>query len=85
MLPNFTDAPSTGLWQHLMFTLDTTFVMAWRLVHDLQRRQLRRERVFRDRTNPLDSLNDQQLLEQYRFRRNDIMWLTDEFGAELEH
>ena len=39
----------------------------------------------RDRTNLLDSLNDQQLLERYRFRRNDIMWLSDKFGAELEH
>lgn len=59
--------------------------MALRLVHEVQRRQVRRERVFRDRTNPLDSLNDDQLLERYRFRRNDIFWLVDTFGAELEH
>ena len=27
--------------------------------------------------------NDDQLLERYRFRRDDILWLTDEFGEAL--
>ena len=60
--------------------------MALRLVHDEEflRRLFRRERVFRHQTNPLDAYNDDQLLERYRFRRDDILWLTDEFGEALE-
>ena len=59
--------------------------MALRLVYDeFLRRLFRRERVFRDQTYPLDAYNDDQLLERYRFRRDDILWLTDEFGEALE-
>jgi len=56
--------------------------MAWRLVYDLQRRQLRREKVFRGRTNPLHSLNDDQHIKRYQ---NYIMWLADKFGGDMEH
>ena len=60
--------------------------MALRLVHDDEflRRLFRRERVFRDQTNPLETYNDGQLLERYRFRRDNILWLTGEFGEALE-
>lgn len=37
------------------------------------RRAIRRERVFRDRTNPLDSLDDLQLYSRYRFHRNEVL------------
>ena len=60
--------------------------MALRLVHDDEflRRVFRRKRVFRDQTNPLETYKDNQLLERYRFRWDDILWLTDEFGKALE-
>lgn len=34
-----------------------------------QRKLIRRERVFRDRTNPLDFLNDSEVIERYRLPR----------------
>jgi hypothetical protein len=36
-------------------------------------RLLARERVFRDRSRPLDFLSDDELVEYYRFRRHDII------------
>lgn len=42
------------------------------------RHTIRRERVFRDRTNPLDSLDDLQLYSQYRFRRNELLEMVQE-------
>lgn len=49
-------------------------VMQNRIAH---RRAFRRERVFRDRNNPLDSLNDNQLISRYRFPRRSLMDLID--------
>ena len=60
--------------------------MAWRLVHEeMQRRVVRRERIFRDRTHPLEVYDDVELVHRYRFRRADIFWLVDEFEGELEY
>ena len=60
--------------------------MAWRLVHEeMQRRVVRRERIFRDRTQPLEVYDDVELVQRYRFRRADIFWLVDEFEGELEY
>jgi len=50
-----------------------------------QRRLLRRNRIFRDRTNPLDKFNDLELFWQFRFRRADILQMTNELKEELEH
>ena len=50
-----------------------------------QRRLLRRNRIFRDRTNPLDKFNDLELFWQFRFRRADILQITNELKEELEH
>ena len=50
-----------------------------------QRRLLRRNRIFRDRTNPLHKLNDLELFWQFRFRRADILQMTNELKEELEH
>ena len=50
-----------------------------------QRRLLRRKRIFRDRTNPLDKFNDLVLFWQFRFRRADILQMTNELKEELEH
>ena len=40
-------------------------------------RQIRRERVFRDRMNPSDVYNDDEIYERFRFRRRDILTLVD--------
>ncbi len=50
-----------------------------------QRRLLRRNRIFRDRTNPLHKFNDLELFWQFRFRRADILQMTNELKEELEH
>ena len=50
-----------------------------------QRRLLRRNRIFRDRTNPLHKFNDLELFWQFRFRRVDILQMTNELKEELEH
>lgn len=53
---------------------------------DLQyRRGLRRERVFRDRTNPLDIYNDIELYERFRLPRHRLLELIDELRPYLEH
>jgi len=46
----------------------------------LRRRVIRRERLFRDHTNPLDSYNEDELYEAFRFRRHDILSLCDELA-----
>ena len=50
-----------------------------------RRRLLRRNRIFRDRTNPLHKFNDLELFWQFRFRRADILQMTNELKEELEH
>ncbi|CAC5396666.1 HARBI1 [Mytilus coruscus] len=47
------------------------------LFNFINRRAIRRERVFRDRSDDLDSLNDDQLIARYRFPKRCIMELTD--------
>jgi hypothetical protein len=44
----------------------------FRLFH-AGRRALRRERVFRDRTKPLDIYHDFELIDKYRFYRQSII------------
>ena len=48
------------------------------------RRALRRERVFRDRTNPLDIYNDRELHKRYRFTRDGCMRTFDLPRIDLE-
>ena len=55
------------------------------VVHDLYwRRQLRRNRVFRDHLNPLDTYNDVNLFARFRFRRIDLFRIVDEIRDDLE-
>ena len=49
------------------------------------RRNLRRERVFRDRTNPLDIYDDEELFSKFRFRRVHILAMVDELGDDIEY
>ncbi|KAJ8302567.1 hypothetical protein KUTeg_018963 [Tegillarca granosa] len=49
------------------------------------RRALRRERVFRDRTNLLDIYDDVELYYRFCLPRNRLINLINELGGELEH
>ena len=53
-------------------------VVVWRSKH---RRNLKRNRVFRDRRNPLDM----ELYDKFRFRRHDILTIVDELRDDLEY
>ena len=46
---------------------------------------IRRERVFRDRLNPLDIFDDTELYSRFRFDREGIMMIIDLLDAELSH
>ena len=48
-----------------------------------QRRQLRRNRVFRDRSNPFERYDDVELYRKFRFRREDILAITEEVEADI--
>ena len=49
-----------------------------------KRQQLFTKRLFRDRTNPLDFLSDQQIIRNYRFDREGIYSLSDELWEDFE-
>jgi len=60
--------------------------MAGRLVHRFNNeRALRRERVVRDRTNPLDIYSDSELIERFRFGRQALFDLIEEISPQLQH
>ena len=42
-----------------------------------QNRQIRRPRLFRDRSNPLEEYNNEELFIRYRFRRETILFLLE--------
>lgn len=47
-------------------------------------RAMRRQRVFRDRRNPLDRFDDLELYQRFRLRREGIIELTDLLKVDLE-
>ena len=47
------------------------------LFEEENERALRRERVFRDQTNPLDYMTDQELVSKFRLSRNAILHVID--------
>ncbi|XP_002166584.4 putative nuclease HARBI1 [Hydra vulgaris] len=47
-------------------------------------RALRRERIFRDRINPLNIYDDIDLYKRFRFRRASIFYLTDLLQIDLQ-
>ena len=57
-------------------------VVVWRRRN---RRNLRRNRLFRDRMNPLDTYDDVELYDKFRFRRHDILEIVDELRDDLEY
>ena len=48
------------------------------------RRAIRRNRIFRDRTHPLEIYNDEQIYTKFRFYRHLILQLTDEVRNDIE-
>ncbi|XP_070395480.1 putative nuclease HARBI1 [Dermacentor albipictus] len=46
---------------------------------------LRRERVFRDRTNPLDAFSEEELQRRVRFGRDGIVFLVEFLRSEIEY
>ena len=49
-----------------------------------QRRALRRERVFRDRINPLDKYDDTDFRLRYRFSREVVLTIIDDVQEDLQ-
>ena len=50
--------------------------MAAALIMILANRQLNRERVFLNKSNPLESLDDERLIQDYRFPRSSILQIV---------
>ena len=48
------------------------------------RRAMRRERICRDRTNPLEIYDDLELIERFRFDRRTILQITQLLQDDLE-
>ena len=55
---------------------------ARRLVHSLHH-PIRRDRVFRDRTNPLDMYDDIELFQRFRFPRRELLEVIDDFENDV--
>ena len=53
-------------------------------MRERNRRGIRRERVFRDRTHPLEIYDDEELLKRFRFPRHAILELTDLVREDIE-
>ena len=52
----------------------------------LRNRQLIwRERIFRDRNNPLDYINDMDIIDKFRLPRHVIVNLCDQLNIPWEH
>ena len=53
-------------------------------IQDYNRRQLRKQRVFRDRVHPLDAYDDTELKARDRLSRPMIMEIYDHIGIDIE-
>ena len=51
---------------------------------ELQRRDIRKQRVFKDRRNPLDNLTDGEIRERYRLPRLYLLQLVELVSCDLE-
>lgn len=58
--------------------------MALILIIRNQNQNIRRNRIFRDRLNPLDAYNDTEIVARYRLSRQLIMALYDLIGPNIE-
>ena len=50
-----------------------------------RQRPIRRERVFRDRTHPLDAFDEENLFRKYRFTHDGCMEIVNLLADRLEH
>jgi hypothetical protein len=81
--------PENDLDVHVRYDMDLMInsnayeILLIRLFH-AGRRALRRERVFRDRTKPLDIYDDFELIDKYRFDRQSIVMICDMLQDDLE-
>ena len=48
-----------------------------------RRRMLRMNRIFRDRTDPFEAFDDKKLFRKFRFRRHDIITITDDIERDI--
>lgn len=55
------------------------------LYERVYRRALRRERVFRDHTNPLEVFDEEEIVAKFRFDRRNILKLTEEISEVIQH
>ena len=54
------------------------------IVNLLVQRALRRESIFRDRTNPLDILDDEELLQRFCLPRQGILFIFELIRQDIE-
>ena len=59
--------------------------MAAQMLYICNARALQRERVFRDRTNPLDNYSDKKMHKYYRFTRRGVMRVLDLLEPHLQN
>lgn len=70
---------------NLFFYSELTTMAALQLMLiDAQYRKLPKPRIFRDRTSPLDSLDDSELIARYRLPRHCLLELLDNLKIDLE-
>ncbi|XP_062586727.1 putative nuclease HARBI1 [Saccostrea cucullata] len=55
-----------------------------RFYDDETRKSLRRQRIFRDRLNPLNSYCDEEMIKRFRLDRGSILSILDNVGEQLE-
>ena len=60
-------------------------LLALNVLDRLNQRARRRERVFRDRSNPLDQWNDIDMFKKYRFSRLACINIIEMLEEQLEH
>ena len=63
------------------FRLKTKMALA--LYRAFYQAQDRRPRIFRDRSNPFDYFNDEQIYDRFRFRRHHILEIVDLVADEI--
>ena len=56
-------------------------IMALFLAQYAHARALRRERVFRDRLNPMDDYSDKRMHKYYRFTQNGVMPASNRYAG----
>ena len=70
---------------YILFAL-TDRSMAHVMLHFIQhRRALRRERLLRDRLNPLEKYDDVEIKALFRFERHNILEITNDLRILIEH